>query len=720
MNMSEQTGGTGRRLTVRTQLLGAFAFIAVLMIGVLATGYWGITSMGASADIIKDEHDHQWHLLQLKSAVASEWQFYTDYSLTGNPDALGEARAVGKDVTTLSSELRSHIAAGDSAEELEEMDAFIAAHKKFAADCEEMSVAYLTEGQDAGDVIMEYVDASGGAMLETLDSMESAVTRDIASAHADAASAKSSAILMSVVFALFAAVMAGGVGIVISGRISNRVQRVSVAADAIARGDLSRSVEIRSNDELGDLARTFQEMKTGLQSMVGDVGRLASAGVAGDLSVRADASKHEGDFKTIVSGMNETMDAIAVPMREVVRVTDAYARGDLSARVAIDAKGEFKELGETLDRFGEDLQAIVAEAGRIAGRAAEGDLTTRVEIDPKGDYRELLNAIVALQGVLSDTVVNAKAVSKKVLGTAEGLAGAAEEMNAGMEQLASASMEVAEGSQKLSELAQIAAHDIESMSAQIEQTSANASKSREKADDAVQISREVQDAANETLEGLAHIQEGVAKTSDTVGEMNIAIEKVGDMGEVITDVADQTNMLGLNAAIEAARAGEAGKGFAVVADAVKNLAEKVKEAAAESAVAVEHIQESGENAISATGTAVDESAKGGELLHTALDGVDRTVVAMGEVSTMVAEIDSGTKSISEVVEKVVAAIDEVASVSEESASASEESSSSVEEQTSAIQELTAEAQGLSDIANELADELNRFKVNDGGSEEYGQ
>jgi methyl-accepting chemotaxis protein len=498
--------------------------------------------------------------------------------------------------------------------------------------------------------------------------------------------------------------------------ITKPLNDLMIGANKIKDGDFDYDIKVDSNDELGDLARTFQEMKSGLSAMVDDVGRLASAGVEGDLSVRADASRHSGDYRTIVSGMNETMDAMAVPMREVVRITDAYAKGDLSARVAIDAKGEFKKLAETLDQFGDDLQAIVAEAGRIAGKAAEGDLTARAEIDAKGDYRELLNAIIALQGVLSDTVVNAKAASKKVLGTAEGLAGAAEEMNAGMEQLASASMEVAEGSQKLSELAQIAAHDIESMSAQIEQTSANASRSSEKADDAVRISSDVQEAANETLEGLAHIQEGVAKTSDTVGEMNIAIEKVGDMGEVITDVADQTNMLGLNAAIEAARAGEAGRGFAVVADAVKNLAEKVKEAAAESAVAVEHIQESGENAISATGTAVDESAKGGELLHTALDGVDRTVAAMGEVSTMVAEIDSGTRAISEVMEKVVAAIDEVASVSEESASASEESSSSVQEQTSAIQELTAEAQGLSDIANELADELNRFKVDSRGSE----
>ena len=197
--------------------------------------------------------------------------------------------------------------------------------------------------------------------------------------------------------------------------------------------------------------------------------------------------------------------------------------------------------------------------------------------------------------------------------------------------------------------------------------------------------------------------------------MNTAIEKVGEMGNVITDVAGQTNMLGLNAAIEAARAGEAGKGFAVVADAVKNLAEKVKGAASESGVAIGHIQESGENAISASATAVEEATKGGKVLHTAVDGVDRSVESMGEVNTMIQEIEKGTQHVTEVVKEIVVSMDEVASISEESASASEESSSAVQQQTSAIEELTSEAQGLTDTAQELMNNLERFTVRETGS-----
>ena len=392
--------------------------------------------------------------------------------------------------------------------------------------------------------------------------------------------------------------------------ITKPLNNLMIGANKIKDGDFDYDIKVNSNDELGDLARTFEEMKTGLQGIVTETIRVAKETQKGNLDARASVQA-QGELNDLVVNMNAMLEAVVIPIRENVRIVSAYAAGELDARVAIDAKGEFKKLTETLDQFGEDLQAIVAETGRIAGSAAEGDLTVKAEIDAKGDYRKLISSVDELVGVLTDTVLTAKGAATNVLGTAEGLASAAEEMNAGMEQLASGSMEVADGSQKLSELAQVTARDIEEVATEINQTSVSASKSADKAQDAVHVSHEVQEAAKKTLDGLAQIQESVAKTSETVSGMNTAIDQVGDMGAVITDVADQTNMLGLNASIEAARAGEAGRGFAVVADAVKNLAEKVKEAAGESAVAIGQIQDSGENAISATGTAVDESAKGG-------------------------------------------------------------------------------------------------------------
>ncbi|RZN43524.1 MAG: methyl-accepting chemotaxis protein [Methanosarcinales archaeon] len=402
--------------------------------------------------------------------------------------------------------------------------------------------------------------------------------------------------------------------------------------------------------------------------------------------------------------------SITSPLNEVMIGANKIRDGDFGYEIKIDSKDELGDLARTFGEMKGNIQAIVGETERISREAAGGNLTVKPEIELKGDYNNLGNAVDGLVGVLSNAVTDSRNVGERVLATAQGISSAAEEMNAGMEQLASSSQQVAEGSQKLAELAQTTARDVEEVSSQIAQTSANASSSAEKGQNAVNETNEVQEAAQKTLDGLAQIQEGVAKTSETVSEMNTAIEKVGEMGEVITDVAGQTNMLGLNAAIEAARAGEAGRGFAVVADAVKNLAEKVKEAAGESGLAIDHIQESGENAIGATGTAVEEATQGGELLHVALEGITTVAGSIDEVNLMVQEIDSGAKNIAKVVKGVVVGMDEVASISEESASAAEESSAAVQQQTSAIEELTSETQVLTDVAQDMMNELGRFTV----------
>ncbi len=512
---------------------------------------------------------------------------------------------------------------------------------------------------------------------------------------------------------------------------------VSTLQAAIDASALTASDKSAIKREIGAYQATFMELVSIVNSIdeyVATTGPLVTHGraiqtVAQELAVGAqtDADAAAASAKSavvafvviaIVLGIviaTVISKSITNPLNEVMIGANKIRDGDFGYDIKVDSNDELGELARVFGEMKENIQSIINETERIAKSAANGDLTVKPEIELKGDYINLGNAVDGLVNVLSSTITSTRGVGDRVLGTAQGLSSAAQEMNAGMEQLASASQQVAEGSQRLAELAQNASRGIVDVASQVEQTSVNAGKSREQGDEAVRISQEVQDAAQKTLEGLASIQEGVAKTSDTVGEMNTAIERVGSMGEVITDVADQTNMLGLNAAIEAARAGEAGKGFAVVADAVKNLAEKVKDAAAESAVAVERIQGSGENAISATGIAVEESAKGGELLHVALEGVDKVTGALDGVNAMIQEIDTGAGRAADIAKGVVAAIDEVASVSEESASASEESSSAVQEQTSAIQELTAEAQGLSDVAQMMMNELGKFKTRDMGA-----
>jgi len=213
------------------------------------------------------------------------------------------------------------------------------------------------------------------------------------------------------------------------------------------------------------------------------------------------------------------------------------------------------------------------------------------------------------------------------------------------------------------------------------------------------------------MSGLESIQREIAKTSNSIKDMNQSIKKVGELGKVITEVANETNMLALNAAIEAARAGEAGRGFAVVADAVKNLADQVKNAARESISAVDEINEVGTSTLEISSKADTAAKEGGEVLEVALKSVENVVSSIGEINAIIEEIAERAARIDASMKEIFTMIEVVAAVSEESASASEESSASVEEQTAAIEELAASTQTLAGLADDLLRELGHFKLN---------
>ena len=129
--------------------------------------------------------------------------------------------------------------------------------------------------------------------------------------------------------------------------------------------------------------------------------------------------------------------------------------------------------------------------------------------------------------------------------------------------------------------------------------------------------------------------------------MDKSLDKIGDLANIVTDVANQTQLLALNAAIEAARAGEAGRGFAVVADAVRELSEQTNVAAVDTLKSVGDVQKNGKDAIEVAQSSTTEAASGVDVINETIVGVNQGV---------------------EAVEAVVKAIDEMSSIAEEAAS----------------------------------------------------
>jgi methyl-accepting chemotaxis protein len=242
---------------------------------------------------------------------------------------------------------------------------------------------------------------------------------------------------------------------------------------------------------------------------------------------------------------------------------------------------------------------------------------------------------------------------------------------------------------------------VEEMTKTIMENSRNASETAIVAKDAKTSAEQGGKVVAETVEGMRKIADVVQKSAETVQELGRSSDQIGEIVTVIDDIADQTNLLALNAAIEAARAGEQGRGFAVVADEVRKLAERTTKATKEIAGMIKKIQQD-------TAGAVESMEEG------------TTQVADG-----IALADKAGTSLKEIVEnsqRVTDMITQIATASEEQSSTSEQISKNVEaisavtsETATGIQQVARAAEDLNHLTETLGSLVGQFRLVGGGS-----
>jgi methyl-accepting chemotaxis protein len=263
-------------------------------------------------------------------------------------------------------------------------------------------------------------------------------------------------------------------------------------------------------------------------------------------------------------------------------------------------------------------------------------------------------------------------------------------------QIASASEQLAAGSEEQqSQLSEVAT-TMEEMSAMILESSKNADETRQNAQTAGQTAGTGREVVTKTVSGFQTVANTVERAAGQIEELSKRSEDIGNVIQVIDEIADQTNLLALNANIEAARAGEAGRGFAVVADEVRKLAERTVSATAEISKMIESIQ----GDISA---AVESMT---EIQTQSNDGLE-----------LVSQSDSSLEEISGSVTSVVSAVEQIASAANEQSSGAEEVSKNIEgvstvakQSASSAQELAASAEQLSGEIKSMNELIGQFKV----------
>ena len=342
---------------------------------------------------------------------------------------------------------------------------------------------------------------------------------------------------------------------------------------------------------------------------------------------------------------------------------------------------------------------------------ANGDLRQEpLAINSQDELRTLVDATNTMNNQLRGTLTVISDVAETVAANSEEIAQSSNEVRSGAEQVARTMQELAEGAEQQASSATDLAQIMDNFSSTV-------GIATQEGEELMAHSQSVRDL---TLTGQRYMNDSTQQMNDIDDIVQIAVQKVEGLNEqskeiselvlVIDSIADQTNLLALNAAIEAARAGEQGKGFAVVADEVRKLAEQVSLSVTDISSIVTRIQDETADVTKSLQAGYAEVKKGTAQI-TETDATFRQISEeVNGMSTNIQTITTNLEGISNTTSQINRAIDDIAAISQQAAAGVEETSATVQETASTLEEVARGTDQLATRAEELNHQVNYFKL----------
>ncbi len=545
--------------------------------------------------------------------------------------------------------------------------------------------------------------------------------------------------------------MAQGVNDMVTGHIAVK-KKALACVKAFGEGNFEEPFEQMPGQKafINDI---IEQVRSNLKNLIEDAYWLAAQAQEGNLSVRANTDRHQGDFRKIIAGINYTLDAIVVPIQETIEQVKNYSRGDMSGQMTAEYKGEFAELKKRLNNLAMTMKGVIDSCAYVKSQHDQGDIDITIAAERfKGDFgimasninsvifshiemnqktmacvkefgegnfdaslerfpgkkafindiieqvRDNLKAVITDISMLSEAALDGRIQTRADASKHQGdFRKIVEGVNATLETIVTPIVTVKSAVDSISTAAkEISAgnadlsHRTEQQAASLEETASSMEELASTVKQNADNARQANQMALSASDVAVKGGDMVQQVVETMYSINESSRKIVDIISVIDGIALQTNILALNAAVEAARAGEQGRGFAVVASEVRNLAQR-------SAAAAKEIK-------GLIGDSVEKVEDGSKLVGEAGKTMGEIVSSIKRVTDIMADIASASAEQSSGIDQVNHAISQMDDVTQQNAALVEQAAAaaeSLEEQAETLAETVAQFRLEADIRSPL-------------------
>ena len=443
----------------------------------------------------------------------------------------------------------------------------------------------------------------------------------------------------------------GAIGVGIARPTINELDRLGDLAHELETGNLDVDLETDNVDEIGQLYASFASMRESLRRRINEAEQQRSAA----RTARAESEAFADRLETRASEFGERMERAAA--------------GDLTVRLSAEPEDP-EALHSIADGFNDalgELEAMVAEVDRFAA-------------DVAGATMDVTDSV--------DAVATAGTETSQSVG------------------------EIAAGADRQRTQLEAVASDMEDMSATIEEVAASADDVSETSRRAAELSERGQEATVDAVAELHRIETRSESAAQTVDRLEAEMTEVGRIVETISEIAEQTNILALNANIEATRAVDAGDGFGVVAEEVKTLASETQDSAAEIESLIETLRQRTDDCVAEMRSIRAGVSDGVETVEAAEDTLDRIAQQVEDADMGIREISEAMDTQANAVSTVSGAVDDVAAISRETTAEATDVVTTVDQQAETLDRVATHTDDLATQAETLTELIDNFTVSD--------